>query len=183
MKSKGKFREFARDIGLRESGGRYDAINKWGFLGKYQFGKARLTDLGLMKKINENGTTKFVWTEGLSTQKFLSSPEIQEWTFEESCRRWLVFIQKNFRDYIGKTINGVYITESGLVAGLHLLGPGGVRRFLEKGYDGTDALGTKISEYIERFGGYDLSELLEGKERSYYAYITQKEESDDNSER
>lgn len=172
--SKGKFKEFAEALGKRESAGKYDVVNKWGFLGKYQFGKARLTDLGLMRKVVENGQTKFVWSEGLSTAKFLSSPEIQEWTFEESCRRWLVFIRRNFAKYIGKTVNGVKITESGLVAGLHLLGPGGVRKFLEQGIDGEDALGTKVSSYIKAFADYDLSELLENQSRSYYAYISNK---------
>jgi len=44
-----------------------------------------------------------------------------------------------------------------LVAGAHLKGLGGVRKFL-KGKDNADAYGTKISEYIKRFGGYDLSD-------------------------
>lgn len=177
MKTKGNFKEFAEALGKRESGGRYNVVNKWGFLGKYQFGKLRLCDLGLMRKVyDDNGGVKFVWTDGLSTEVFLNSPEIQEWTFEESCRRWLVFIHRNFKQYLGKVVNGVEITESGLVAGLHLLGPGGVRKFLEQGVDGKDALGTKVSDYISKFSHYDLSELLDGYSNTpYYALNKNKE--------
>jgi hypothetical protein len=65
-------------------------------------------------------------------------------------------IAKKHADALGKTINGIEITLSGLVAGAHLKGLGGVKQFLQ-GKDNEDALGTKISEYIKKFGGYDLT--------------------------
>jgi len=68
-----------------------------------------------------------------------------------------LFKKRKYSKYLGKTINGIEITISGLVAGAHLKGLGGVRKFL-KGKDNADAYGTKISEYIEKFGGYDLSD-------------------------
>ncbi len=68
-----------------------------------------------------------------------------------------LFKKRKYSKYLGKTINGIEITISGSVAGAYLKGLGGVRKFL-KGKDNADAYGTKISEYIEKFGGYDLSD-------------------------
>ncbi|MBK7381692.1 MAG: hypothetical protein IPJ03_22390 [Ignavibacteriales bacterium] len=56
----------------RESGGKYNIKNKWGYLGVAQFGKERLWDLGL--SVNgwkpKNGVVKKVITE----DQFLSNP-------------------------------------------------------------------------------------------------------------
>lgn len=68
-----------------------------------------------------------------------------------------LFKRRKYSKYLGRTINGIEITISGLVAGAHLKGIGGVRKFL-KGKDNADAYGTKISEYIKKFGGYDLND-------------------------
>src|SRR5210317_2016572 len=37
---------FLDAIGFRESGNRYDITNKWGYMGKYQFGRSTLKGLG-----------------------------------------------------------------------------------------------------------------------------------------
>ena len=39
-------KEFLDAIGHRESGNRYDIVNSYGYLGRYQFGKATLKGLG-----------------------------------------------------------------------------------------------------------------------------------------
>ena len=36
---------FLHDMGHRESGNRYDIVNQFGYMGKYQFGKATLRTL------------------------------------------------------------------------------------------------------------------------------------------
>ena len=46
LSNKNGFREFAYLIGERESNNNYQAKNSFGFLGAYQFGMARLCDLG-----------------------------------------------------------------------------------------------------------------------------------------
>ena len=69
----------------------------------------------------------------------------------------LQFLKNPRRYKIGEVIKGVPITLSGLIAGAHLKGIGGINQFLE-GKDNVDALGTKISEYIYKFGDYDLVE-------------------------
>jgi len=37
---------FLNAIGHRESSNRYDVVNKWGYMGKYQFGRKTLKNLG-----------------------------------------------------------------------------------------------------------------------------------------
>ena len=53
---------FLNDIGFRESGNRYDITNKWGYMGKYQFGKTTLKGLGFK----------------VTKQEFLNNPQLQE---------------------------------------------------------------------------------------------------------
>jgi hypothetical protein len=55
----------------------------------------------------------------------------------------------------------VEVTESGILAAAHLAGAGNVKKYL-RSYgenDVEDAYGTSISEYLEKFSGYDLSKV------------------------
>jgi len=79
---------------------------------------------------------------------------------QDKIMNWHVYnladsISKRHTDALGKTINGIEITLSGLVAGAHLKGLGGVKQFLN-GKDNFDAMGTACSEYIRKFAGYEL---------------------------
>jgi hypothetical protein len=53
--------QFLDAIGHRESGNRYNIVNKYGYMGKYQFGKATLKGLGIK----------------VSNEEFINSPELQ----------------------------------------------------------------------------------------------------------
>ena len=72
---------------------------------------------------------------------------------------------------LGHVIGGIHLTASGLLAGAHLLGAGGLRDWVETGgSDGrTDAYGTDIGDYLELFGGYEIpfvaSATLSGDDR------------------
>ena len=132
---------FLQDIGFRESTNDYKAVNQFGYLGKYQFGRKTLNAIGF---------------KDISNREFLANPSIQE-------EAMLVLLQKNKRTlrreikkYVGKTINGVYITESGLLAAAHLAGAGNVRRFFRKGYEFKDGNGTKMTSYMIKFANYKL---------------------------
>ena len=52
---------------------------------------------------------------------------------------------------VGRRINGIVITESGLLAGAHLSGVGGVRKWLYQGEDLKDMNKTKVSDYVNEF--------------------------------
>ena len=134
--------KFLDEVGFRESSNNYKAVNQFGYLGKYQFGRKTLNAIGF---------------EDVSNYEFLSNPEIQE-------EAMLVLLQKNkhtlrreIKKYVGETVNGIYITESGILAAAHLGGAGNVRKFFRKGYEFKDGNGTKMTSYMIRFADYNLN--------------------------
>lgn len=139
------FLGFCYDLGFSESSGNYRAVNRFGYLGKYQFGRSTLHWVGIY-----------------NVSRFLNSPLLQEKAFEAliSKNKWVL------RDYIdkydGQVINGVRISESGLLAAAHLGGAGNVMKFLDS--DGEfifrDGNHVPITRYMKRFLGYDVSHIL-----------------------
>jgi len=75
------------------------------------------------------------------------------------------------KDYIhyfeGKIIDGVTITESGILAAAHLGGSGSVKRFLNTNglRKCTDDYGTSVKAYIRDFGGYETRGIKADKKR------------------
>jgi hypothetical protein len=132
--------QFLEAIGHRESGNRYNIVNKYGYMGKYQFGKSTLKGLGF--KITQD--------------EFLNSPYIQEKAMQALLEHNHKKLKKQIQKYCGQTINGVHITESGVLAAAHLAGAGNVRKFFRKGYGFKDGFGTKMTTYMEQFSGYYL---------------------------
>jgi hypothetical protein len=132
--------QFLEAIGHRESGNRYNIVNKYGYMGKYQFGKSTLRGLGF--KVTQD--------------EFLNSPYIQEKAMQSLLEHNYKKLKKQIEKYCGKTINGVYITESGVLAAAHLAGQGNVKKFFRRGYEFEDGFGTKMTTYMEQFGGYHL---------------------------
>jgi len=72
--------------------------------------------------------------------------------------QWKVIQNLGLTKYLGQTINGVEITQSGLLAGAHLVGYGGLKKYLtSNGADDVkDGNKTPISQYIQKFGGYTV---------------------------
>lgn len=132
---------FLDAIGMRESSNRYDVVNKWGYMGKYQFGRKTLRNLGYK----------------VSKKEFLNNPLLQE----QAMLDLLSHNKKILKNYIsywdGKIINGELITESGILAAAHLAGPGNVRKYFKKGKDFSDGNGTKLTKYLTQFSGYELN--------------------------
>ena len=139
------FLGFCHDLGFSESSGNYRAVNRLGYLGKYQFGRSTLQWVGIY-----------------NTSRFLNSPLLQEKAFEAliSKNKWVL------RDYIdkfnGQSINGVKISESGLLAAAHLGGAGNVKKFLDSKGDIVfkDANNVPITRYMKHFVDYDISQIL-----------------------
>ena len=133
---------FLHAIGFRESTNNYKAVNQFGYLGKYQFGRKTLNAIGFKK---------------VSNREFLSNPSIQEQAMLILLKRNKRTLRREIKKYVGKTINGVYITESGLLAAAHLAGAGNVRKFFRKGYEFYDGNGTKMTSYMVKFANYNLN--------------------------
>tara|TARA_B110000858_G_scaffold169151_1_gene198091 strand:- start:519 stop:1091 length:573 start_codon:yes stop_codon:yes gene_type:complete len=133
---------FLYAIGFRESTNNYKAVNQFGYLGKYQFGRKTLNAIGF---------------KDVSNREFLSNPSIQEQAMLILLKRNKRTLRREIKKYVGKTINGVYITESGLLAAAHLAGAGNVRKFFRKGYEFYDGNGTKMTSYMIKFANYNLN--------------------------
>jgi len=132
--------DFLNAVGFKESGNNYDIVNKFGYMGRYQFGKGTLKGLGYK----------------VTQEEFLNSPEIQERAMMDLLKHNKKKLQKYIDKYGGQTIHGVYITESGILAAAHLGGQGNVKKFFRRGKKFKDGFGTGITTYMEKFAGYDL---------------------------
>jgi len=131
---------FLRKIGHVESGNRYSAVNRWGYMGKYQFGLETLHALDIK-------TTK---------KEFLSSPILQEKAMAKLLAENKKTLRRYIRKYDGKVKHGVYVTESGILAAAHLGGAGNVVNWFNHGEDFKDGNGTPITRYMQIFSGYSL---------------------------
>tara|TARA_Y100000389_G_scaffold154528_1_gene155049 strand:- start:363 stop:980 length:618 start_codon:yes stop_codon:yes gene_type:complete len=132
---------FLDAIGFRESGNRYDIVNRYGYMGKYQFGRKTLRGLGFK----------------MSKKEFLNSPELQEQAMQSLLRQNKRSLRKYIKKYDGKYVHGVLVTESGLLAAAHLGGAGSVKKWFRTGKVRKDGNGVKITSYMKQFGGYDLN--------------------------
>lgn len=135
---------FKEVLAFKESQGKYDTINKMGYLGKYQFGKSTLKMVGID-----------------NPDEFLENAELQEEAFQLNIARNKWILRRYIKMFSGKNINGTEITESGIVAAAHLAGAGNVKKYL-RSYgreDVSDAFGSSVAYYIKKFKGYDLSSI------------------------
>lgn len=158
------FQQFLEDLGARESGGNYKALNEYGYAGKYQMGEAALIDSGYYKKTtrryNNDWCGEFTGKDGVnSLQDFLNNPQAQENAqiiFKK--KQWSYLKAVGAAKYLGRIINGYEITPSGLLAGAHLKGAGSVIEYLKSNGAniGKDAFGTSVESYMKKFAGYDV---------------------------
>jgi hypothetical protein len=136
---------FKEAIGYRESESKYKKVNSLGYLGKYQFGIETLKSVGVH-----------------NSSAFLNSPEMQEKAFIALLAQNKWELKKEIEKYSGTLLNGIYVTESGILAAAHLGGPGSVKKYFKnkgKRYF-RDAYGTSIRSYMKAFGGYDTSFIV-----------------------
>ncbi|MDO5970211.1 peptidoglycan-binding protein LysM [Flavivirga aquimarina] len=133
---------FKEALAFKESGGDYFSVNTFGYLGKYQFGKETLRMIGIK-----------------NSAKFLKNPKLQERAFIANAERNKWILRREIKNFVGKRINGVIVTESGILASAHLAGPGNVKKYLRSyGLDNfADGYGTTVYHYMKRFSGYDTS--------------------------
>lgn len=151
---------FLNNIGHVESRNNPTIVNSGGYIGKYQFGSGALITVGICKNYIEADSFR---------NNFIALPDsirLEYWSEAEqdvAMLRLLKYNQKILKNYIeqytGDTINGVYITESGILAAAHLAGCGGVKSYFDNNYISSDDYGTKITKYLIKFSGYDLSNI------------------------
>jgi hypothetical protein len=151
----------AAALAKSESGGNHSVVNRQGYSGKYQFGEAAATAAGFYEpddNPNDNKWNgKFKNLPGVSSyQDFLKNQAAQDQAFNMHQTHLDTEIEGRGLDkYIGQTVGGVPITRDGLVAMMHLGGPGGTEKFLRTNgqYNPADSGGTKLSDYGTKFAG------------------------------
>lgn len=58
-------------------------------------------------------------------------------------------IIRPYFDYVGDTIRGIGITETGIMYAAHIAGAGGVKRFFDRGHNPRDINGTSLMDYLD----------------------------------
>ena len=136
------YNKFLNDIGFKESSNRYKVVNQYGYLGKYQFSRQTLNDIGF---------------KHVSNREFLASPQIQEEAMHILLEQNKYTLRHQIKKYDGKIVNGVLITESGMLAAAHLAGAGNVKEWFKSGKEFKDGNGTKLTTYLKTFSDYKLN--------------------------
>ncbi len=141
---------FKEALGFMESRGDYHIVNPYGYMGKYQFSRSTLKMMGF------KNTDNFLYDSRQQEDAFLTYTSLNKWVLRNDIKR-----------YAGKTIGGVKVTESGILAAAHLAGAGNVKKFLRSSGENRfeDANGTSIRYYLRTFSGYDTSHIIANKKR------------------
>lgn len=139
-----KYNRFKKTLAKYESNNNWKEYNRFGFIGKYQFGKSALDATGYGK---------------ITLQSFKLNPAFFSEQEQEKAMDILLKInesvmQKSIYKYVGLVmLDSIRITSLGILAAAHLAGPANVKEFLdsfgEKNFK--DRMGTHISDYINLF--------------------------------
>lgn len=144
---RGDLRAFMDKMARIESDNNSRAVNRYGFLGKYQFRQQTLRELGMV----------------VTDSQFLENVSLQD-------SAMILFMKDNqqslrhvIHEYAGTIYSGIHITRSGILAAGHLVGPGGVLAFFYPNdsrwvkYPIKDGNGTTVEMYLEKFGHYNVN--------------------------
>lgn len=155
--------DYLNAMAMRESGLNPRAQNQYGYVGLWQMGEAALIDAGYYRADGTGANDwRGSWT-GLggitSLEEFKANPAAQAAAVSAYQQRVWGYVRSLGLDrYVGSSVAGLPITQSGLIAAAHLVGTGNLARYLHSG--GTvvpaDGNGTQLTEYLASFGGYQI---------------------------
>ena len=137
---------FLEAIALFESNNRYDVVNPYGFLGRYQFSPTTIRHLGY----------------DILNEEFLRNARLQDEIMLAYMRENYVSLRPYIEEYNNTNYKGMYITTSSILAGAHFAGAMGMKRFLLNKLDsiGTvDANGMTLRKYMTKFSDYNVEEV------------------------
>lgn len=159
---------FLELLAMREAGGSYTKHNDGSqYLGMYQIGNETFQQIKF--KDENNKWTDLAGLFGVNEDNdFLESEIAQEVAILFALRWDYQIILKNQDDlYMGETIEGVTVTNSGLIAAGHLIGCNKLHDAFIGKIAWSEAIdGNKMNAlvYMEEMGGLDLSGILGGIE-------------------
>ena len=137
---------FLEAIALFESNNRYDVVNPYGFLGRYQFSPTTIRHLGY----------------DILNEDFLRNARLQVEIMLAYMRENYVSLRPYIEEYNNTNYKGMYITTSSILAGAHFAGAMGMKRFLLNKLDSigtTDANGMTLRKYMTKFSDYNVEEV------------------------
>ncbi len=139
-----KYSRFKKSLARLESRNDWTQHNRYGYIGKYQFGKSALEATGYGH---------------ITAGSFRADPGVFPEAEQEKAMDILLRLNESvmkdcFNRYVGYTIcDSIRITRAGILAASHLAGTANVREFLESfgDKDAKDGMGTRISDYFSQF--------------------------------
>lgn len=163
--AEGTYLQFLQALASAESTNQPGTVNPFGYVGLFQMGELALQDAGYYQGDATRGVNDWTggWTgrDGInSLADFRASPQAQINAITRYDQVIENYIAANgLSKYIGTTVNGVVLTESGMVAGAHLVGMGNLRTWLQSGGRIVPLDGNKvpITTYVSRFAGYNVA--------------------------
>lgn len=139
---------FLNHLAYKESSNNPNVVNTLGYIGKYQFGRAALKEIGYGSlRISEFRKNPSIFPEEAQDEAIIMLLKINRKRLESTIEK-----------YEGKYIAGIKITEAGLLAAAHLAGASGVKRFLRTNgrYNPSDSYGTRLSDYLLEFSKHEF---------------------------
>jgi hypothetical protein len=139
-----KYYRFKRLLGKLESNNNWKEYNKYGYIGKYQFGTSAL---------NATGFGHITFHDFKLNPSSFPEHE-QEKAMDVLLRINETVMAKSINKYVGlHFFDTLRITRMGILAAAHLAGPANVKEFLDTfgEVNVKDRLGTYVSDYIYRF--------------------------------
>ena len=140
---RGDYSAYLAELRQRESSNDYSVRNQYGFMGAYQMGEAALVDMGFVTKSGsayDNQIADSQWTNNAkafgvsSVESFLGSKRAQDYAINRYNEvQWRYIENLGLERYIGQEVGGIVMTESGMLAGAHLVGVGNLSKFLKSG--------------------------------------------------
>ena len=137
---------FLEAIARFESNDRYDVVNPYGFLGRYQFSPITIRHLGY----------------DILNEVFLRNSRLQDEIMLAYMRENYISLRPYIEQYNNTNYKGIYITTSSILAGAHFAGAMGMRRFLLDRADSigkTDVNGMTLRRYMTKFSDYIVEEV------------------------
>lgn len=135
-------------LGKAESNNDWKAVNRLGYLGRYQFGAQALEDVGFINKgcyaKYKNSVPKSCWKVG-SRKSFLNNKTSQNLALKR-------LFNRNHKRLVYYKVLSKSSTQSQIAQALfvsHLLGAYAAKKYFKNKIDGKDANGTTASKYAK----------------------------------
>ena len=141
-------------LGGGESGNAPGKVNSQGYSGQFQFGAARLNDLGLYQPAQGENLKANTFQGQFNIPGFPGVQTYGDFLANGPAQRAAMHVQAaDIENTIANTPGASQFNTNGLIAVAHLGGVGGMQKFVQTGgaYNPADSNGTHLSDYYSRY--------------------------------